>query len=89
MSAPGPETARPAGVLRSWQRRLYRILLVPLGYFWYPWTFWGIVLFWLGRRHPVVEDHTPLSPGRRQLGWIVLLVFAFCICLVPLAESGF
>ena len=65
------------------------ILLVPLGYFWYPWTFWGIVLFWLGRRHPVVEDHTPLSPGRRQLGWVVLLVFAFCICLVPLAESGF
>src|SRR5690349_24882654 len=31
MSAPGPDTARPAGVLRPWQRRLYRILLVPLG----------------------------------------------------------
>ena len=31
MSVPGPETARPAGVLRPWQRRLYRILLVPLG----------------------------------------------------------
>lgn len=26
-----PEPARPAGVLRPWQRRLYTILLVPLG----------------------------------------------------------
>ncbi len=31
MSAPGPAAVRPAGVLRPWQRRLYRILLVPLG----------------------------------------------------------
>ena len=31
MSAPDPQTARPAGVLRPWQRRLYGILLVPLG----------------------------------------------------------
>jgi tetratricopeptide (TPR) repeat protein len=31
MSAPVPPTARPAGVLQPWQRRLYRILLVPLG----------------------------------------------------------
>src|SRR5215472_12206865 len=27
-SVPGP---RPAGVLQPWQRRLYRVLLVPLG----------------------------------------------------------
>lgn len=31
MSATGPAAVRPAGVLRPWQRRLYRILLVPLG----------------------------------------------------------
>src|SRR5271154_5158976 len=31
MSASAPPTARPAGVLQPWQRRLYRILLVPLG----------------------------------------------------------
>jgi hypothetical protein len=31
MSAPVPPAARPAGVLQPWQRRLYRILLIPLG----------------------------------------------------------
>ncbi len=31
MSAATPSAGRPAGVLRPWQRRLYTILLVPLG----------------------------------------------------------
>lgn len=31
MSALPPSGSRPAGVLQPWQRRLYRILLVPLG----------------------------------------------------------
>lgn len=31
VSAPPPKPARPSGVLRPWQRRLYRLLLVPLG----------------------------------------------------------
>ena len=26
-----PQTSKPAGVLRPWQRRLYRLLLIPLG----------------------------------------------------------
>src|SRR2546430_17313774 len=31
MSASRPAPAKPSGVLRPWQRRLYRILLIPLG----------------------------------------------------------
>src|SRR5215475_7665098 len=31
MTEIGPAAPKPAGVLRPWQRRLYRILLVPLG----------------------------------------------------------
>jgi Flp pilus assembly protein TadD len=31
MAAPSTPTPKPAGVLRPWQRRLYRILLIPLG----------------------------------------------------------
>ena len=30
MAAPG-STPKPSGVLRPWQRRLYRLLLIPLG----------------------------------------------------------
>jgi len=64
------------------------ILLLPLGKFWAGWTVWGFILLWLGRRHPVVEDPTPLSPGRRKLGLYALIVFAVCICLVPFGDSG-
>src|SRR4029078_10376989 len=31
MSGSPPPAARPSGVLKPWQRRLYRILLIPLG----------------------------------------------------------
>jgi membrane-associated protease RseP (regulator of RpoE activity) len=54
---------------------------------WLGWSFWGFVLLWLGRRHPVVEDPVPLTPGRRSLGRLALAVFAICICLVPFADG--
>jgi membrane-associated protease RseP (regulator of RpoE activity) len=65
------------------------ITLLPLGKFWLGWSVWGLVLLWLGRRHPIVEDPTPLSPGRRKLGAYALLVFVICICLIPFGDSGF
>src|SRR5688572_23098547 len=30
-SAPSPPASKPSGVLKLWQRRLYRLLLIPLG----------------------------------------------------------
>jgi membrane-associated protease RseP (regulator of RpoE activity) len=73
----------------KWVSRLLCILLLPLGKFWAGWTLWGLALLWLGRRHPVVEDPTPLSAGRRKLGRAALIVFAICICFVPFGDSGF
>ena len=69
--------------------RVLCIVLLPLGKLWLGWTVWGLALLWLGRRHPVVEDPTPLSPGRRKLGRAALLVFAICISFVPFGDSGF
>jgi membrane-associated protease RseP (regulator of RpoE activity) len=82
-------------------RRVSKILslvLVPLGlldyfgvparYLWRAWTVWGLVLLWLGRRHPVVHDTAGLSPGRRRLGLLALLVFLLCFTLVPIREGG-
>lgn len=60
------------------------VLMLPLGYFfWYGWSFWGLVLLLVGRRHPVVYDMTDLTPGRRALGWIALAVFLLCFILAP------
>jgi membrane-associated protease RseP (regulator of RpoE activity) len=61
------------------------IALVPLTYFWWPWLFWAVVLFFFGRRHPVVYDSTDVGPGRRQLGLIALIVFALCFTFAPIA----
>jgi membrane-associated protease RseP (regulator of RpoE activity) len=68
--------------------RVLCLILLPLGGFWGGWTIWGLALLWLGRRHPVVEDPTPLSLGRRKLGWIALAIFAICICLAPFGGGG-
>jgi len=68
--------------------RVLCVVLLPLGKFWGGWTVWGLALLWLGRRHPVVEDPTLLSPGRRKLGLLALLVFILCICLIPFGSGG-
>ena len=60
------------------------IVMLPLGYFfWYGWSFWGLILLFLGRRHPMVYDTTELTPGRRVLGWVALAVFLLCFIMVP------
>ena len=68
--------------------RWLSILLLPFGFFWLGWLFWGLVLLWLGRRHPMICDDTRLSPGRRKLGWIALAVFILCFIYAPVANVG-
>jgi membrane-associated protease RseP (regulator of RpoE activity) len=57
--------------------------LVPLTPLWPAWLFWAIILFFFGRRHPVVYDLNDLGRGRRQLGWIALAVFILCFTFAP------
>jgi membrane-associated protease RseP (regulator of RpoE activity) len=64
------------------------ILLLPLGFLWLGWLFWGLVLLWLGRRHPTICDDAGLTPGRRKLGWIALAVFILCFIYAPVANGG-
>ena len=64
------------------------VLLVPLGKFWLGWLIWGVVLFFLGRRHPGIYDYTDLGAGRRKLAWIALAVFILCFTFVPIGDGG-
>ncbi len=64
------------------------ILMLPLGIFWRPWFVWAIILWWLGRRHPVVYDSTDLGAARRQLGWLALAIFILCFTYQPFADGG-
>src|SRR6202043_802447 len=49
--------------------RLLCLVLLPLGKFWLGWSLWGLILLWLGRRHPVIYDSSQLGRGRRTLGF--------------------
>jgi membrane-associated protease RseP (regulator of RpoE activity) len=61
---------------------------VPSKYVWPAWAVWGLVLLWLGRRHPVIHDPAELTAGRRQLGILAFLIFLLCFTLVPIREGG-
>lgn len=65
------------------------LAMLPLGVYWFGWTFWGAVLLLVGRRHPAIYDAADLGTERRRLGWLALLVFLLCFSYVPIATGGF
>ena len=48
------------------------------------WLVFGLVLSRLtGIYHPPAPDETPLSPGRRVLGWVLIAIFVLCFTPSP------
>ena len=64
------------------------ILMLPLGTLWYPWFFWALVLFWLGRNHPGIYDAAELGEDHRKLAWIALIIFLLCFSYAPIVAGG-
>jgi membrane-associated protease RseP (regulator of RpoE activity) len=64
------------------------ILMLPLGLFWKAWFFWAVLLWWLGRRHPVIYDSSELGDARRKLAWLALAIFILCFTYQPFADGG-
>jgi membrane-associated protease RseP (regulator of RpoE activity) len=64
------------------------ILMLPLGLFWKAWFFWAVILWWLGRRHPVIYDSSELGDARRKLAWLALAIFILCFTYQPFADGG-
>jgi len=45
-------------------------------FFWIGWFVWALLIYFLGLKHPRIFDEAiPLSPGRRLLGVLVLIIF--------------
>lgn len=52
---------------------------------WLGWLLWvGLILFVIRVDHPPVQVHEPLTPGRKALGWLCLVIFALCFSIQPL-----
>jgi membrane-associated protease RseP (regulator of RpoE activity) len=59
-------------------------LLALLGRIWPGWWLWAAVMFFLGRRHPLVYDSTPLFARRLLLGSVALALLAICFSIEPI-----
>jgi membrane-associated protease RseP (regulator of RpoE activity) len=68
--------------------RYLGIHALPGSGMWTGWSIWGLVLLWLGRRHPIIHDPTEMTSGRRTLAWIALVVFILCFAFEPIAAGG-
>ncbi len=64
------------------------VALVPLGKLWWVWWVWAAVLFWMGRRHPLIYDLSDVGAGRRKLGWVSLVIFVLCFMPAPIMTGG-
>jgi len=59
------------------------LVLVLLGFAYWPWWIWAAVMFFFGRRHPLVYDQTPLDSYRAGVTVVALLLFLLSISIVP------
>ena len=62
---------------------IFVLVLVLLGFAYWPWWVWAVIMFFLGRRHPLVYDETPLDGYRVVVSIVALLLFLLCISIVP------
>lgn len=68
--------------------KILAVALLAMWRFWPGWVVWGLLLLWLGRRHPSIYDETETGPGRRKLGWLALAIFILCFTPAPIAAGG-
>ena len=62
-------------------------LMVATG--WTGWLFWvGMILFVIRVDHPPVVHREPLTPGRKLLGYLCLVIFALCFSIQPIQVYG-
>jgi membrane-associated protease RseP (regulator of RpoE activity) len=63
--------------------RLFLIFLLPMAYFSWSWLFWAVLLFFLGLRHPLIYDETPLDVSRKRIALAALAILVLSISLTP------
>jgi membrane-associated protease RseP (regulator of RpoE activity) len=66
--------------------RFFLIVFLVMGiFFWIGWFIWAILILFLGLRHPrVLDEATPLSPSRKIIGFVVVLIFVLSFIPDPI-----
>ncbi len=64
--------------------KVFFALLIPMGYFWYGWWFWGFLLLLIGfRPAPLVFDFMPLEKKHKVMGWASVVIFILTFIPIP------
>jgi hypothetical protein len=63
------------------------VMLALLGFLYWPWWIWALLMFFLFRRHPLVYDEQRLPPGRGMLCAAAALLFILSLSIVPIRAS--
>jgi len=53
-------------------------------FFWVGWFVWAVLIAFIGLKHPrVMDEAVPLSPGRKWIGALIVLIFIFSFTPEP------
>lgn len=64
--------------------RLFLLLLIPLGFFWPGWLFWGGLMCVIGFRHPpVLREDIPLGARQKVIGLLAAVVLTLTFLPAP------
>jgi membrane-associated protease RseP (regulator of RpoE activity) len=61
--------------------------LIPLGFLYPAWWFWGLLLFLLGRKHPFIFDNEPLGTRRKLVGAVSGIIFLVSFMPAPILNG--
>ena len=64
------------------------LLMLPLGFVYWPWWVWAVVLFFFGRKHFHVFDAEGLGKGRLLLFALTILIFAVSFIASPVQYNS-
>jgi membrane-associated protease RseP (regulator of RpoE activity) len=74
------------GPRHKWITWAFVAALLPMGFLWWEWWIWAVLLFFLARKHPPVYDQTEIGDVRTRLGILALCVFVLCFSLAPVVD---
>ncbi len=69
-----------------WISRVALMAILSLGFlrWWDGWLVWGLLLLFMGLRHPPpLDPHTPLDPKRKFMGWLMLAILVVTFIPIP------
>ena len=66
--------------------RFFLGVFIAMGiFFWVGWFIWAFLLLFMGLKHPAVLDEgVHLSPGRKFISYVVILIFILCFIPDPI-----